>query len=173
MCRNIGKGFFFLRGENTNALHKALMFSPFKSEWNTSLLQSWISGFNPENLNNLAFPMCVASRNLPFEHHDQAFEIAGTLGEVIGLDTTNESAKDLRFCVNLKIDKGWVTNILLETEGGILPPQIVVVDYNKLSIRCRTCYIWKHMVKDCGGTGGGGNRFGRKEDNIDQPCNNP
>lgn len=31
-CRNVGKGFFFLASEDTDALHNALMLSPFKSK---------------------------------------------------------------------------------------------------------------------------------------------
>jgi hypothetical protein len=94
-CMNVGKGFFFLRGEDSDAIHNALMLSPFKSKWGTCMLQSWIPGFNPDNPNNLAFPTWVALRKLPFEHHDQALAIAGTLGEVVGIDTSNETAKDL------------------------------------------------------------------------------
>lgn len=86
---------------------------------------------------------------MPFEHHDQAIEIAETLGEVIGIDTSNESAKDPRFCINLKINKGWVTIIDIDggEEGSI--PQRVLVDYNKLPMRCKACHSWKHQVKDC------------------------
>lgn len=43
---------------------------------------------------------------MPFEHQDQAIAIAKTLGEVIGMDTANEAAKDPRLCINLDISKG-------------------------------------------------------------------
>lgn len=69
------------------------------------MLQSWIPDFNPDNPNNILFLACVALRNLLYEHHDQAIEITKTLGEVIGIDTANETTKDPRFCVNLKINK--------------------------------------------------------------------
>lgn len=82
--RNVGKGFFFLVNEDTDALHNTLMLSPFKSKWGICMFQSWIPGFNPDNPSNLASPTWVALRRLPFEHHDQAIAIAGTLGEVIG-----------------------------------------------------------------------------------------
>ena len=51
------------------------------------------------------------------------------------MDTANESAKDPRFCINLEISKGWATSIELIIEGGILPPQTVLIDYDKLPIR--------------------------------------
>jgi hypothetical protein len=120
-CMNVGKGFFFLKGEDSDARHSALMLSPFKSKWGTCMIQSWIPGFNPDNPSNLAFPTWVALRKLPFEHHDQALAIAETLGEVIGIDTSNETAKDPRFCVNLMVSNGWITSIDLESEGDSLP----------------------------------------------------
>lgn len=70
----------------------------------------------------------VSLRNLPQEHQDQAIGIAETLGEVIGMETTNESAKDPTFYINMEISKGWATNIELEMEGGILPPQTILID---------------------------------------------
>ena len=150
LVRNVGKGYFLLQGEDKDVLNAALMVSPFRSKWGTCMLQSWVPGFNPNNPSNLAFPTWVSLRNdLSHEHQDQAISIAGTLGEVIGMETANETAKDPRFCVNLEINKGWATSIELVTEGGILPPQTVVVDYDKLPIRCRVCLSWKHKASDC------------------------
>ena len=148
-CRNVGKGYFLLKGEDTDALNNALMLSPFRSKWGTCMLQSWVPGFNPDNPSNLAFPTWINLRNMPYEHQDQAIEIAGTLGEVIGMDTANENSKDPRFCVNLEISKGWATCIVLESKEGILPPQTIMVDYEKLPIRCRVCLSWKHKVNEC------------------------
>ena len=149
LCRNVGKGFFLLSGEDKDILNKALMVSPFRSKWDTCMLQSWVPGFNPDNPNNLAFPTWVSLRNLPHEHQDQAIGIVETLGEVIGMDIANENARDPRFCINLEISKGWATSIELITEGGILPPQTILIDYDKLPIRCRVCLSWKHKASDC------------------------
>ena len=132
-----------------DVLYNALMLSPFKTKWGTCMLQSWIPGFNPDNPSNLAFPTCIALRRLSYEHYDQAIAIAGTLGEVTSIDTTNDTAQDPRFCVHLKIDEGWVISIDLEAEGGSAVPQQVLVDYDRLSIRCRACQIWKHRVANC------------------------
>ena len=148
-CMNVGKRFFFLRGDDSDALHNALMLSPFKSKWGTCMIQSWVLGFNPDNPSNLAFPTWVALRRLPFEHHDQALAIAETLGEVIGMDTSNDMTKDPRFCINLMVNNGWITSIDLETDDGLLPIQKVLVDYDKLPMRCKVCHSWKHRVKDC------------------------
>src|ERR1700738_5288085 len=65
------------------------------------------------------------------------------------METENEYAKDPRFCVNLEISKGWATSIELITEGGILPPQTISIDYDKLPIRCRVCLSWKHKASEC------------------------
>lgn len=104
-----------MSGEDKDALNNALMLSPFMSKWGACMIQSWVRGFNPDNLSNLAFPTWVSLRKLPHEHQDQALYIAETLREVIGMETINESAKDPRFCINLEISKVWATSIDLET----------------------------------------------------------
>ena len=149
ICQNVGKGFFFLSSDNSDALHNALMLSPFKSKWGTCIFQSWIPRFNLENLSNLAFLTWVVLRRLPFEQYDQAIAIVGTLGEVIGMDTANDTAKDPRFCINLKVKEGWITSIALDSEDGSAPIPKVLVYYDKLPIKGRACQSWKHMVRDC------------------------
>ena len=131
--RNVGKGYFILSSEDEDALSNALMLTPFRSKSGTCMFQSWVPGFNPENPSNLALPTWVSLRNMPFEHQDQALAKAESLGEVIGMDTANDYAKDPRFCVNLEISKGWVTCIDLESEGGIVASQKIMVDYGKTS----------------------------------------
>lgn len=148
-CRNVGKGFFFLSGDDRDALNNALMLSSFKTKWGTCMFQSWVLGFNPDNPSNLAFPTWVTLRKLPYEHHDQAIGIAEIFGEVIGISTTNETTKDPRFCINLMVNKGWATSIDLDSGGEISPPQRVLVDYDNLPIRCKACHNWKHRVRDC------------------------
>ena len=75
-CRNVGKGYFFLSGEDKDVLNNAMMLSPFRSKWGTCMLQSWVPGFNPDNPSKLAFPTWVSLRNLPYEHEAQAISIA-------------------------------------------------------------------------------------------------
>lgn len=151
ICKNVGKGFSLLSGDNKNGLNNALMLSSFRSKWSTGtcLIQSWIPGFNLDNRSNLAFPTWVSLRNMPFEHQVQALAIARSLGEVIGMDTANEHAKDPRFCINLKMNKWWITSLDLESKVDILTPQKIMVDYDKLPIRCRVCLSWKHKSSEC------------------------
>ena len=148
-CRNVGKGYFILSGDNEDALTQALMLTPFRSKWGTCMLQSWVPGFNPDNPSNLAFPTWVSLRNLPLEHQDQALAIAESLGEVIGMDVENDNARDPRFCINLEISKGWVTSIDLECERGMLASQKIMLDYDQLPITCRICLSWKHEANEC------------------------
>ena len=138
-CKNVGKGCFLLSGDDKDALHNAMMLSPFRSKWGTCMLQSWVPRFNPDNPNNPTFPTWVSLQNMPYEHQDQAIAIVEPLGEVIGMDTANENAKDPRFCINLKNNKRWANCIDLEYGGGILPPQRITVDYDKLPITCKVC----------------------------------
>ena len=70
VCRNVGKGYFLLKGDDKDTLNTALMVSPFRSKWGTCMLQSWVPGFNPDNPSNLAFPTWVSLRNLPHEHQE-------------------------------------------------------------------------------------------------------
>ena len=110
------KEFFFPASEDNDALHNALMLSPFKSKRGICIFQSWIPRFNPDNPCNLAFPIWVGLRRLPFEHHDQAVAIAksmGEVGEVTDIDTSNDTTKDPRFGINLKVNEGWISSIEL------------------------------------------------------------
>ena len=59
-----------------------------------------------DNPSNLAFPTWVSWKNLPYEHNDQALDIAKSLGEVIGIDNSIEALKNPRFCMNLKVKEG-------------------------------------------------------------------
>ena len=37
-CMNVGKGFFFLKGQGSDALSNAMMLSPYKSKWRTCMI---------------------------------------------------------------------------------------------------------------------------------------
>lgn len=93
--------------------------------------------------------MWVTLRNLPFEHVDQAQNIVESLGEVVGIDKLNPMMSDPMFCVNLNIKKWWVSSIILGAEDENLPSHNIVVDYDTLPFRCKSCLNWKHNVKDC------------------------
>lgn len=47
------------------------------------------------------------------------------------------------------VTKRWVTSIDLELEDEALPTQKVLVDYEKLPMRCKACHSWKHRIRDC------------------------
>ena len=84
-------------------------------------IQSWQSQqFSISHMDSL--------QNMPYEHDNQAIAIAKSLGEVIGMDTTNENAKDPRFCINWEICKGWVVCIELESEG-VSQPLLAPLDH--------------------------------------------
>lgn len=88
-------------------------------------------------------------RRLSFEHHDQTLAIIETLGEVIGIDTSNDLAKDPHFCMNLMVTKGWIISIDLKTYDGMLLIQKILVYYDNLPMKCKTCHSWKHRVRNC------------------------
>lgn len=51
------------------------------------------------------------------------------------------------FCINLIVSTRSLTIITLEAKEGVLPPQIVVMDYDNLPLRC-TCYSCARKVKN-------------------------
>ena len=113
-----------------------------------SCFQPWQLNMGvPSNLDVVSFPTWVSLRHLSYEYHAHA--IAWSLGEVIGIDTSKKTLKDPRYCINLKVNKGWVTSIALSKEEGILPTQHLLVVYDNLPFRCRSCHKWKHKVRDC------------------------
>ena len=83
------------------------------------MFQSWVLGLNPENPSNLAFPTGGSLHNLAYEHHDRLYAIDGSLGEIICIDTTNDTTKDATFCINLQVSRGWMISIVLELEENI------------------------------------------------------
>ena len=70
--------------------------------------------------------------------------------------------------MNLVVNKGWVTSIELETEDGSHPTQKVLVDYDKLPMRCKTCHSWKHRVRDCNANQKRPVRGGRRSTHLPQ-----
>ena len=106
MCRNMDKGYSLLVSEENETLHHALMLSLFKSKWGTCILQSWVPSFNMDNPSTISFPTWVCLGNLTYEHHDEAYAIAEPSGEVIGMDTFNDTSKYPRFCITLRLMRG-------------------------------------------------------------------
>lgn len=117
--KKVGKGYFFLGGVERDALHNVLVLFPYNSTWGMCMIQSWVPGFNPKNPSNLAFPIGVSLQNLAYEHHDRLYAIDGSLGEIICIDTTNDTTKYATFCINLQVSRGWVISIVLELEECI------------------------------------------------------
>lgn len=113
------------------------------------MLQTWEQCFNPNNPSKLAFPTWVTLQNMPYEHNDHVYAIVETLGEIVGIDTSNEITRDLRFCINVTVSKGWVTRIDLASDESGMSHQGVLVDYDNLPIRCRSYHSWKHKVWEC------------------------
>jgi hypothetical protein len=66
-------------------------------------VSKWVPGLNPENPSNLASPTWVSLQNLAFKHHDRLYASEGSLGEIIRIDTTNDTTKDATFCISLQV----------------------------------------------------------------------
>jgi hypothetical protein len=90
--------------------------------------------------------MNLSLRNLSYEHDNQVYAIAKSLGKIIGISTSIETTKNPRFCANFKVGKGWITNIALKFKECILLAHNVLIDYDNVPFRCRACQSWKHSI---------------------------
>lgn len=143
-----GLGFFYLKADSPDTAKRAMMLTPFRIQWGTAVIQSWIPALNPSSPIGLKLPTWVTLKQLPLEYAPSAHLIAQGLGEVLGVGQTNEFAKFPRFCVAMDVERGWIGSISLKS----LDPRhkvTVLVDYDNAPIRCRYCLATTHCVRDC------------------------
>ena len=55
------------------------MRSSLKMQRGIRIHEEWIHAFNPKNAIGLTFPRWITLKNLSFEHHDDAHDIATSL----------------------------------------------------------------------------------------------
>lgn len=64
----------------------------------------------------MKLPTWITLKHVPEEFFAVADEIAGGIGEVIGVDDANDQAQDPRFCVALDSSKGWEPSVQVTNE---------------------------------------------------------
>jgi hypothetical protein len=97
---------------------------------------------------SLIIPTWITLRQVREEFMGVAKEIAAGIGEVLGVDESNDGIKDPRFCVGLPSGGGWEHSVQV-TNAATSTTSIVLVNYNYLPIRCRVCGDTTHCLKDC------------------------
>jgi hypothetical protein len=75
-------------------------------------------------------------------------EIARGLGELVGSDKRNTYCSDQRFCVALNAGNGYKAEVGVNNESTGVQSHIMV-EYGNLPIRCRFCWAFNHLLKDC------------------------
>lgn len=146
--RDLGRGFFQIRTSSLVATQKVLMLTPHHSKWGTCIIQAWTPRFNPNSPVGMRTPTWVTLKEVPGELLGVAPEIAGGLGDLLGVDRNNEFSTDQRFCVALSTEGGWQMQVGVrnETTGEL---SVINIDYGHLPIRCRSCLSTDHLVRNC------------------------
>lgn len=96
----------------------------------------------------MSIPTWITLKQVPEEFQAVAFQIAEGIGELIGIDTSNDHSQDPRFCVALDSSKRWEPAVFVTNEITKITKKIII-DYNFLPIRCRYCLDTNHCVRDC------------------------
>jgi hypothetical protein len=96
----------------------------------------------------LRVPTWVTLKEVPGEFHGVAAEIAGMLGELVGSDRRNPHCSDQRFGIALEAGNRYKAEVSFLNESTGVQSQIMV-EYGNLPIRCRFCWAFDHLLKDC------------------------
>lgn len=158
MGRNIGRGFFILKTKDQDTVQQLLLATPYRGTRGLCIFQRWTADFEPKTLASsgsksalpasMKIPTWVTLKQIPEEFQAVAMEIAEGIGELIGLDSSNDHSQDPRFCIALDSSKGWESEVYVTNETTQITKKILI-DYNLLPIRCRFCLDTQHCVKDC------------------------
>ena len=74
-------------------------------------------------------------------------EITAGIGDIIGADTVS-NLDEPKFCITLDSQSGWKSAIMVKNEITQVTSTILI-DYNFLPIRCRSCLETTHCARDC------------------------
>ncbi len=96
----------------------------------------------------MRIPTWITLRQVTEEFQAVTKQIAERIGELVGIDSTNDETQDPRFCVSLDASQGWKPSISVTNEATNVTKKILI-DYNFLPIRFRYCLDTNHCVRDC------------------------
>jgi hypothetical protein len=174
--RNLGRGFFIIKADDQEVVKNLLLLTPFRSEQGLCVFQEWSPNFDLEDElggasrgakgghQGFKIPTWITLRNVREEFMAVAQEIAAGIGEVLGVDESNDNIKDPRFCVGLSAGGGWEPSVVV-TNSTTKKKHTILIDYNFLPIRCRACGDTQHCLKDCSQR----NDSGRPRGRVNQP----
>jgi hypothetical protein len=94
---DVGRGFVFLNFKTPESTKRVLALTPQMLPWCTAIYQEWVYVFNHNHHPmNLKLPTCIILRMLLVKYKLMEEKVA------------NPRAHNLRFCVALELNKGWV-----------------------------------------------------------------
>jgi hypothetical protein len=95
----------------------------------------------------MKIPTWITLRKVPEEFIGVSEKIASYIGDLLGVDASNDSTLDQKFCVGLD-GKSWEPSVIVKNQKTGKQYKILI-DYNFLPIRYRFCLDTKHCVNDC------------------------
>jgi hypothetical protein len=158
--RSLGRGFFIIKADDQEVVKNLLLLTPFRSEQGLCVFQRWSPNFDPEDKlgrestgsrkGNQGFkiPTWITLRNVRVEFIGVAREITEGIGEILGIDESNDGVKDPRFCVGIPVGGGWEHSAVV-TNSVTKQKHTIHIDYDFLPIRCRVCGDIQHCLKEC------------------------
>jgi hypothetical protein len=124
--RNLGKGFFLIKTGHTDTMKQLLLLTPYRSPAGLCIFQRWAPGFDPNADRGLAsptgktfgmkIPIWITLHYLPDKFCGIASQIATSLGELLGTDTSNSESIDPRFCVAIDSGLDWEPSVVVNNK---------------------------------------------------------
>ena len=140
-------GFSYIRLDSAATMRKVLSLTPHKFEKGMAIFHSWILSFDTRRLVGLAIRVWISLRLLPLEYLDYVCTIVGFVEKVVEEDPRVTVTQDPRFCVELDLERGWISMLELPEYNGRFAE--VVIEYDGEPIRCSQCFQLNHPTKHC------------------------
>lgn len=145
--REIGNGFFQIVTKTETTTQFFLMLSPHLSRWGTSILQPWVTNFNPSKPIGLKLPVWITLKGVRDELLSNAQDLPTGIEVVLGRSRNNVNSADQKFYVAVQARRPFDLEIV--TDNPVTNEEVEIqVDSNNLPIRCRLCMSTTHLIKN-------------------------
>ena len=145
--RKVGWGFLYIRLDLLATTRKVLSLTPSKFSKATAMFHKWVPGFDPRCSVGLAIPVWISLRFLLLEFLEYTRILAKQVGRVIEEDSRTTVTQDPRFCVEVNVDHGWISTLLLPGRNGC--SNKVIIDYDIDPLCYQHCFSFQHGSSHC------------------------
>jgi hypothetical protein len=120
--RTLGHGFFILQAQDTEVVRAILLLTPWRSRFGMCVFQKWVPGFDPHEERGgsllaapqgMKIPTWSKLRKVSEEFIGVSDQIAKGIGDLLGVDSANNTSSDHRFRVGLD-GKGWKPSVTVK-----------------------------------------------------------